>query len=128
LTAPGNATLDPVSGIFTWRPPVSQANTTNLITTSVTDNDTENLSATDSFNVIVNPLAQPVISSINTSGGQVSLVVNGPVGPDYTLLTSTNLTNWQVLFTTNSPVTPITLIDTNFGVYSACFYYIQLGP
>jgi hypothetical protein len=54
--------------------------------------------------------------------------VNGPAGPDYTLLSSTNLTNWQVLFTTNSPVTPITLIDTNFGAYSARFYYIQLGP
>jgi glucuronoarabinoxylan endo-1,4-beta-xylanase len=128
LNAPDNATLDPSSGIFTWRPLVSQANTTNLITTSVTDNDSANLSATDSFNVIVNPLAQPVINSINTAGGQVSLVINGPVGPDYTLLTSTNLINWQVLFTTNSPVTPITLIDTNFGAYSARFYYIQLGP
>jgi glucuronoarabinoxylan endo-1,4-beta-xylanase len=128
LNAPENATLDPVSGIFTWRPPVSQANTTNLIATSVTDNDSANMSATDSFNVIVNPLAQPVISSINTSSGQVSLVVNGPAGPDYTLLSSTNLTNWQVLFTTNSPVTPITLIDTNFGADSACFYLIQIGP
>jgi glucuronoarabinoxylan endo-1,4-beta-xylanase len=128
LNAPDNATLDPNSGIFTWRPLVSQANTTNLIITSVTDNDSADLSATNSFTVFVNPLAQPVISSIDTSGGQVSLVVDGPVGPDYTLLSSTNLTNWQVLFITNSPVTPITLIDTNFGADSACFYLIQLGP
>jgi hypothetical protein len=77
----------------------------------------------------VNPLAQPAVSSINVSGGQVSLVATGTVGPDYTVLVSTNLASWQVLFTSNSPPTPVTLVDTNNpGAYSARFYRTQLGP
>jgi glucuronoarabinoxylan endo-1,4-beta-xylanase len=129
LSAPTNATLTPLNNtnaVFTWRPLVSQANTTNPITVKVADS--ASLSATNNFKVIVNPLAQPTMSSINVSGGQVSLVATGAVGPDYTVLVSTNLTSWQVLLTTNSPVTPVTLVDTNFGAYSVRFYRIQLGP
>ena len=131
LNAPTNATLTPLNNtnaVFTWRPLVSQASTTNTITLKVADNGTPNLSATNSFTVKVNPLAQPVVSSISVSGGQVSLVATGAVGPDYTLWASTNLTNWQVLFTSNSPVTPVTLVDTNFNAYPVRFYRIQLGP
>jgi hypothetical protein len=86
------------------------------------------LSATNSYTIIVNPLLQPKVSSINVSGGQVSLVATGASGPDYTLWASTNLTSWQVLFTSNSPVTPVTLVDTNFTAYPIRFYRIQLGP
>jgi glucuronoarabinoxylan endo-1,4-beta-xylanase len=131
LSAPTNATLTPLNNtnaVFTWRPLVSQANTTNTITLKVADNGTPNLSATNSFTVKVNPLAQPTVSSISVSGGQVSLVATGAVGPDYTLWASTNLTSWQVLFTSNSPVTPVTLVDTNFNAYPVRFYRIQLGP
>jgi hypothetical protein len=62
------------------------------------------------------------------SGGRVSLVATGAMGPDYTLWASTNLTSWQVLFTSNSPVTPVTLVDTNFNAHPVRFYRIQLGP
>jgi len=72
-------------------------------------------------------LNQPVLGSVTLSNGQVNLVVNGDQGPDYTLLTSTNLINWQALFTTNSPVLPVTLVDTN-SMDAARFYRIQLGP
>jgi len=58
----------------------------------------------------------------------VSLVATGAWGPDYTLWVSTNLTSWQILFTSNSPVIPVTLMDTNFGAYPIRFYRIQLGP
>jgi glucuronoarabinoxylan endo-1,4-beta-xylanase len=131
LGAPNNATLTPLNNtnaIFTWRPLVSQANTTNPVTVKVINNGTS-LSATNSFKVTINPLAQPVVSSISVSGGQVSLVATGAVGPDYTVWVSTNLTSWQVLFTSNSPPTPVTLVDTNNpGAYSARFYRVQLGP
>ena len=131
LNAPTNATLTPLNNtnaVFTWRPLVSQASTTNTITLKVADNGTPNLSATNSFTVKVNPLAQPTVSSISVSGGQVSLVVTGALGPDYTLWASTNLTSWQVLFTSNLPVTPVTLVDTNFNANPVRFYRIQLGP
>jgi glucuronoarabinoxylan endo-1,4-beta-xylanase len=130
LKAPANATLTTASGtngIFTWRPFVSQANTTNAVSVQVTENGTPSLSATNNFTIIVNPLAQTEFSSIAISGGEVNLTINGAQGPDYTLLTSTNLINWQALFTTNSPLMPLTLEDTNFND-AMRFYSIQLGP
>ncbi len=127
LNAPTNAALDASSGVFTWRPLVSQADSTNLIIQQVTDNGTPNLSATNNFTVTVNPLAPPVLSSISVSGGQVTLTVNGDQGPDYSILTSTNLADWQLLFTTNSPALPFTFMDTN-AADSARFYQLQLGP
>jgi hypothetical protein len=69
-----------------------------------------------------------VIGSIVPGAGQVSLVVTGAYGPDYVLLTSTNLNTWQVLMTTNSPASPVTLVDTNAPADAARFYRIQLGP
>ena len=128
LNGPNYATLNATNGIFTWRPRVSQAHTTNLVTVRVADDGTPSLSATNSFTVTVNALAQPVMGSITVSGGQVSLVVNGPAGPDYTLLTSTNLAGWQALFTTNSPPIPVLLADTNLNAAPMRFYRIQLGP
>jgi hypothetical protein len=113
---------------FTWRPLVSQANTTNLIVLRVTDSGIPNLSATNSFNVIVNAVTNPIVSSVAISAGQVSLTINGPQGPDYTLLTTTNLTtNWQALFTTNSPAMPFTLKDNN-STDAVRFYRLQIGP
>jgi glucuronoarabinoxylan endo-1,4-beta-xylanase len=127
-TWPANATLNSSNGIFTWRPLVSQANTTNQIEVRVTDNGTPNLSATNSFYVIVNPVTNPVVSSPSVFGGQINMTVNGPQGPDYTLQTTTNLTtSWQALFTTNSPLMPCTFADTNL-IDPARFYRFQIGP
>jgi hypothetical protein len=128
LIGPAYASLNSANGIFTWRPHVSQANTTNTVTVRVADNGTPSLSATNTFKVTVNPLAQPVVNSIVPGAGQVSLVVTGAYGPDYTVLTSTDLTTWQVLLTTNSPTSPVSLLDTNAPVDAARFYRIQLGP
>jgi glucuronoarabinoxylan endo-1,4-beta-xylanase len=128
-SAPSNATLVPLNNtnaVFTWRPLVSQANTTNPV--SVVVMDSGSLSATNNFTVTVNPLAQPVVGSVNVAGGQASLVVTGAAGPDYTLWASTNLMYWQVLATSNSPVIPVTLVDPNAGTYPLRFYRVQLGP
>ena len=57
----------------------------------------------------------------------MSIVAGGPLGPDYTLLTSTNLVLWQMLLITNPAGVPFTLTDTNHGD-AARFYRLQLGP
>jgi glucuronoarabinoxylan endo-1,4-beta-xylanase len=125
---PANATINSSNGIFNWRPLVSQANSTNAIQIRVTDSGQPNLSRTNSFNVIVNPISRPVLSSITPNGAAVDLVVNGPSGPDYTLLTSTNLTDWQLMFTIPSPTLPVTLTDTNYPKSPVRYYRIQIGP
>ncbi len=125
-TFPATATVSS-NGLFSWRPLVSQANTTNVIRVQVTDSGTPPLSATNSFNVVVNAVTNPVIGPVNLSLGQVSLTVNGPQGPDYTLWTSTDLVNWQALFTTNAPPIPFTVTDTN-STDPQRFYKFQIGP
>jgi hypothetical protein len=131
LHAPTNATLataNSTNGIFTWRPLVSQANTTNLVSVQVTEQGTPSLSATNNFKVTVNPLSRETLNSIRISNGITTLVAGGTLGPDYTLLTSTDLVNWRVLFTTNSPALPVTLVVTNSVANAAAFYRIKIGP
>jgi hypothetical protein len=51
--APANASLDPVTGIFSWQPNNIQGGTTNRITTIVRDDGAPSLSATQTFAVVV---------------------------------------------------------------------------
>ena len=129
LTAPADAvltTLNFTNALFTWRPLIRQANSTNQVQIKVSDNNDPGRRATNNFVVIVNPLIPPRLDSIALSD-QVGLSVTGMIGPDYSLLASTNLLNWQLLFTTNPAMMPITLIDSN-RTDAARFYRLLLGP
>jgi pectate lyase len=128
LSAPGSASLDAASGIFSWRPLISQAGTTNLITVKVTDSGTPNLSATQSFNVIVSAPAQPQTTAFTFNNGQFSLTINGDAGPDYIVQASTNLTDWAGIFTNPSPALPFIWNDSGASNFNQRFYRIQLGP
>src|SRR5205814_5695291 len=115
LAAPTNATLvslNASNALYIWRPFISQAGSPNAIKVKVTDNGTPSLSATNSFVITVNPASQPVLSSISL-GSQVSLSATGMIGPDYSLLISSNLVNWQTVFTTNPTAMPVTFTDTD---------------
>ena len=127
LAGATNATLNPNSGAFSFRPLVTQAKLTNGFTLKVSDNGTPSLSATQSFAVIVNPLSAPGISNLSTTGGQFSLNVRGQAGPDYAVETSTNLAQWSSVFITNSPVLPFAWKDTNSAAPQR-FYRVKLGP
>jgi hypothetical protein len=128
LTGSGNATLNSNNGAFSWRPQITDANTTNLFTLKVADHGSPSLSATQSFTVTVNPLTQPGLSSIGLSNGQIGFQVSGDIGPDYAVQASTNLTDWITLFITNSPAMPFVWTDTNSATLPARFYRIKVGP
>ena len=70
----------------------------------------------------------PVINSFFIVGGQPQISVSGAPNGNYTLLTSTNLLNWQSLLTTNLVSFPYIFTDTNLATNSARFYRIQIGP
>ena len=127
LAGPTNATLNTNSGAFSFRPLVTQANSTNNFTLKVSDNGTPSLSATQSFSVVVNPLSAPGISNVSVAGGQFRFSVSGQSGPDYAIETSTNLTEWSTVFITNSPALPFVWTDTNSALPRR-FYRIKLGP
>jgi O-glycosyl hydrolase len=128
LTAPAGATLDANTGVFTWRAPVAFANTTNLVVLDVTDNGYPPLSATQSFSLVVNPLTPPTLLAPALSNGLLTLETIGPIGPDYLLQRSSNLTTWSTIFTTTPLLSPFTLTDTNTPLFPATFYRILLGP
>jgi len=108
---------------------VSEAGTVNPVTVQVSDNGTPVLSASQSFNVTVNPLIIPTVDTASYSGGQFSFnVSSGTAGPDYIALFSTDLTNWTPIFTNASATPPFTFTDTNAAASTMRFYRIQLGP
>jgi pectin methylesterase-like acyl-CoA thioesterase len=125
---PAGSTFDTTTGAFNWRPNVSQAGTTYPVSIVVADNGTPILSATQSFNVIVNPLTQPNLTAPLWNGSQFSLTVNGQTGPDYIVMVSTNLVDWMSVFTNSSPVMPFSWTDPNSGLFPVRFYRIQPGP
>ena len=127
LAGATNATLNTNSGVFSFCPLVTQANSTNNFTLQVSDNGTPSLSATQSFSVVVNPLSAPAVSNVSIAGGQFRLSVGGQSGPDYAIEMSTNLTQWSTVFVTNSPAVPFVWTDTNAAAPRR-FYRLKLGP
>ena len=127
LAGATNATLNTNSGAFSFRPLVTQANSTNNFTLKVSDDGSPSLSVTQSFIVTVNPLTQPGLGSISLAGGHFSFNVSGQSGPDYAIETSTNLTQWTSAFITNSPALPFNWTDAATNLPQR-FYRIKLGP
>jgi hypothetical protein len=129
LAGATNATLSTNSGAFSFRPLVTQANSTNSFTLEVSDNGVPPLSATQSFSVAVKPLSAPGISDILSKGGQFSFNVNGLSGPDYEIQISTNLMQqWSSVFIADSPSVPFVWTDTGASNSPQRFYRIKLGP
>ncbi len=129
VSGPSDAALDSGSGAFSWRAPVTQADTTNLFTLTVTDNGSPSMSATQMFQVTVAPLPLPILTPVGLSDGQFTLrVTNSITGPDYAVQGSTNLIDWSTLFITNSPATPFEWTDAYSADMPAQFYRIKVGP
>jgi hypothetical protein len=125
--APTNAVIESSNGVLRWRPLVSQADSTNLFAVAVADNGTPSLSATQSFQVVVLPLARPVIASLPLSVGRFALQVSGATGPDYQIQSSTNLKDWSVVLTTNSASLPFAWTNADMSL-PMNFYRVQVGP
>ena len=126
--APTGMTLNPTNGVLIWRPTVAQSPTTNTLSVTVTDNGTPNLSATQSFSVFVTRPTVPVLGSLSVSNSGFGLTVTGDTGPDYSLYVSTNLLNWVLLQSSNSPALPFRFVDAAATNFSRRFYRVGVGP
>jgi len=98
LLAPTNALIDG-DGIITWTPTLAQGGSTNLFTTVVTDDGLPPLSATNWFEVIVNPapvIPQPVIQSVVVTNGVAILTWTSQSNQWYCLqyCGGLGMTNW----------------------------------
>ena len=83
--APKGAVIDPSTGVLTWTPTEAQGASTNTMVVRVTDNGVPNLSASNSFVVIVNATNQiPVYQQwMFPTGGAISECPT--LGPDGTV-------------------------------------------
>jgi hypothetical protein len=112
LTSTVTGTNQPVisaSGVITWTPDLSQAETSNVFTTVVTDSGAPSLSTSNSFAVVVAPV--PAISSVTYTNGGFLLTWYAPTNDIFQVQFSDSLAplNWQNfsgLVTYTGPVTP----------------------
>jgi N-formylglutamate amidohydrolase len=126
---PPGAAIQSSTGVFTWRPSVTNAGSTNPVTVRVTDNGTPNLSAARQFFITVNPLTNPAVTQLAPATfDRVRLTITGGAGPDYTVQGSINLANWTNLFTTNAPAVPFEWTDNTAGSFLRRFYRVVVGP
>ena len=129
--APAGATIGATNGIFSWRLPVANANTSNNLQVVVSDNSVPPLTASRTFAVVVNPLAPVMLSSASIVAGQFQMQASGTIGPDYILQANTTVTNiigWVNVATNTPSVSPFTLADTNAAGFSNRFYRVRLSP
>jgi hypothetical protein len=84
--APAGASIEPISGIFTWTPSEAQGPSTNLVTVIVTDNGQPPLSVSRSFTVTVNEINQapvlPTQTNLTTTGKAPVIVTNSATDAD----------------------------------------------
>jgi len=127
-TAPPGATLSSVGGIFSWRPPVQRAGTSNYVQVRVTDDSVTPLSDSRGFTIFVNPLQPLVLEPLSFTNNSYQLRVTGTIGPDYLLQASSDLMTWLNL-QSNSPLSmPFDFVQTNLNSYPKQFYRVKLGP
>ncbi len=128
LTAPVGASIHAESGLFSWRPLIAQAGTTNQISVVVTDNGVPNLSATQTFSVAVLPPARPTLQADAPTQTGFAIRIDGDLGPDYIIQGSTNLVDWVELWVTNPPALPFVWRDPQATNYTQRFYRVVLSP
>jgi hypothetical protein len=128
--APVGASIDPTSGLLTWRPGIAQAPSSNGLSVSVADNGVPSLSTTQNFSVFVTRPDEPTLSGPHVTNGQFSMLISGSSGPDYIVQTATNLANptWLGVATNPSAVMPWFFIDPKVSNLNQQFYRIMLAP
>ena len=129
---PAGVTMDPVSGVLTWRPTIAESSATYSFSITATDNGSPALSATQYPLVTVLTPAEPQILSPTFGGGLFTFNVNGDTGPDYYIDSTTNLgptAIWSPLFTNSAPSSlPFVWSDLLNSNTPRLFFRIRLGP
>ncbi|PWU19813.1 MAG: hypothetical protein C5B50_05135 [Verrucomicrobia bacterium] len=125
---PAGATIDPVSGIFSWTPGPAFLNTTNQIGIEVTDNGQPPLSDTKFFTATI--VADPVIQSVAVSNSVVLLSWSAIAGQSYRLQSKTNATDttWNDLAPDVTASGPTASGTDGSGIDVQRFYRVRALP
>jgi hypothetical protein len=129
ITSPTNMSIS-TNGIITWKPGQGWSPITNTITTVVTnsdpyDQDNPQLTATNSFTVIVIPFV--LTGPTRLANGDFQFVFSTGAGVNYTIQYSTNLTDWIPISSFTSPGGWYTVQDPNAATSPWRFYRVLLN-
>ena len=110
----------------TVTPLVGQSGT---VTITVVVADAKGARGFETFDLTVlpPPLTQPVLNNYSLSNQLFKVTITGDSGADYYVQASTNLTDWQTIFTNLNAVTPFVWTDTQTTNYSSRYYRVLLG-
>jgi dextranase len=128
FSAPPGASINTNNGVFTWRPTIAQSPSTPTVAVVVSDNGVPPMSATQSFTVTLTQPVRPTLSFASITNNQFGFWINGNIGPDYTIQSSTDLVSWAIIAEESSPVLPYFWLGTNTAASPYCFYRAVLGP
>ena len=127
---PAGASIGPTNGIFEWRPQIDQSPSTQTVSVVVSDDGVPELSDSQNFTVTVSQPASPAMSDVVLTNGQFGFWIGGDTGPDYTIMSTSNLVTgvWLPAFMTNAPPLPFFWSTPVSGVATTEFYRVELGP
>ena len=126
--SPSGSAIDPKSGLFSWRPTITQSPSTQSVVVVVSDNGDPVKSASQSFSVTVLQPSSPTLGIASVTSNRLGFWVSGDAGPDYKIQASTNLMSWSAIATSNSPDVPFFWVDPNPAILPQRFYRALLGP
>ena len=120
--APAGASLDPVSGVFSWTPPLSGYSVTNPVSVQVSDNASPPQSSTASFNIVVVP--RPVLLSMDEVNGSIIVAWSVLPGLSYQPQYKENLpdASWTALGPVLVATSPTISVTDNPGTNLQRFY------
>ena len=74
------------------------------------------------------PYEQPILTAVPATNGPMSLLISGGAARVCVILASTNLTDWEPVFSTMRPTLPFMWTDPESTSRSIRFYRVRLGP
>ncbi len=127
LSAPYGATINPLTGMFTWHVPITWTQPTNLVLVAAEDDGEPSMTTTQSFCVLVLPFPKPAISKWTSVSPNLTLEVSGVPGVQYRIQSSTNLVDWFDLYITNPFTMPFEWTDPDIRSHPTKFYRVLAG-
>jgi len=122
--APAGASIDPITGVFTWTPGPASALSTNNIAVRVTDNGSPALSDVKSLAVVVTPPGELKLSGSILSSGEFQLTFIAEPGRTYFIEASGNLRDWDLMTNLVSTATSLQIVDSASPANKQRFYRV----
>jgi hypothetical protein len=107
-----------------------QLNQTGPATLTISVTDGQGARGFATFELLVVPATPnpPALSNYSLSNQLFQVAISGDAGADYYIQASTNLTDWQTVFTNLNTTPPLLWTDSETTNFSSRFYRVLLGP